>query len=471
MNDICFMTARELAGSIRSRQISAREVMQAHLAQIERLNPTVNAIVSAVEPDEALRLADEADAQVRSGEQLGALHGLPIAHKDLEETAGLRTTFGSPIYRDYVPTFDTMVVERLKAAGALTIGKTNVPEFGAGSHTFNPVYGATRNPYDLTKTAGGSSGGAGAALAAGMIPIADGSDMGGSLRNPGNFNNVVGFRVSPGRVPTWPSQNAWNGLVVKGPMARSVGDVALMLEAIAGPDARSPISIDTPGVDFARPLDRDFKGARIAWSSDLGGLPVDPAVTAVLESQRHTFEDLGCDIEETSPDFSGADEAFHVLRAAGFALSGSDRLREHRALLKDTVIWNIEQGLKLTSLEVSRAEETRTKIYHRVREFFQDHDFLVCPVNQVPPFDAEIDYPTQINGVEMESYVAWMKSACYITLTGLPAISVPCGFTDDGLPVGVQIVGRWHDDFGVLQLAAAFEAATLVGQRRPEIAG
>lgn len=471
MNDICFMTARELAGAIRSRQISAREVMQAHLDQMEQVNPAVNAIVSAIEPDEALRLADEADAKVVSGAQLGALHGLPIAHKDLEETAGLRTTFGSPIYRDYVPTFDTLIVERLKAAGALTIGKTNVPEFGAGSHTFNPVFGATRNPYDLTKTAGGSSGGAGAALAAGMIPIADGSDMGGSLRNPGNFNNVVGFRVSPGRVPTWPAQNGWNGLAVKGPMARTVGDVALMLEATAGPDARSPISIDTPGADFARPLDRDLRGARVAWSADLGGLPVDPAVTAVLQSQRHTFEDLGCVIEETSPDFSGADEAFHVLRAAGFALSGSDRLREHRALLKETVIWNIEQGLTLTSLEVSRAEETRTKIYHRVREFFQDHDFLVCPVNQVPPFDVGIDYPTHINGVEMESYVAWMKSACYITLTGLPAISVPCGFTDDGLPVGLQIVGRWHDDFGVLQLAAAFEAATLVGQRRPGIVG
>ena len=294
MSEICFMTATEMAERIRRRDLSAREVMEAHLAQIERVNPVVNAIVTRVPDDEALALADAADAALARGEDVGPLHGLPIAHKDLEETKGLRTTFGSPIYRDYVPDHDTLLVERLKRAGALTIGKTNVPEFGAGSQTFNPIFGPTRNPYDTTKTCGGSSGGAAVALACGMIPIADGSDTGGSLRNPGNFNNVVGFRPSAGRVPTWPAAMGWSMLGVKGPMARTVADVALMLSAIAGPDPRSPISLPEPGSFFARPLERDFRGVRIAWCPDLGGLPVDPRVTAVLESQRQTFSDLGC---------------------------------------------------------------------------------------------------------------------------------------------------------------------------------
>jgi amidase len=466
-DEICFMTATEMAHRIGERSLSSHEVMRAHLDQIDRVNPTVNAIVSFVGHDRALALANAADQALARGDAVGPLHGLPIAHKDLEETAGMRTTFGSPIFRENVPARDTLMVERLKRAGALTIGKTNVPEFGAGSHTFNPIFGPTLNPYDMTKTAGGSSGGAGAALACGMLPVADGSDMGGSLRNPGNFNNVVGFRVSPGRVPTWPATNAWADLSVKGPMARTVADAALLLSVMAGPDARAPISIEQPGELFRRPLERDFRNTRVAWSPDLGGLPVDSRVSAALESQRHVFDALGCVVEEASPDFRDADHIFHVLRAQSYAASYVQHLREQRDLVKPTVIWNTEAGLRLSALDVSQANARRTELYHRVREFLENYEFLLCPVNQVPPFDVTTEYPTAINGVAMEDYIAWMKSAYYITLTGLPAISVPCGFTDDGLPVGLQIVGRLHDDVGVLQLAHAFEQATQVWTRRP----
>jgi len=468
-NDICFMTATDLRRGLRAGTFSAREIMQAHLDQIDRVDPVVNAVVTRVPNDDALTLADAADAVIARGIDVGPLHGLPIAHKDLQETAGLRTTFGSPIYRDNVPERDSLTIERLKRGGAITIGKTNVPEFGAGSQSFNQVFGATLNPYDTTKTCGGSSGGAGAALACGMIPIADGSDMGGSLRNPGNFNNVVGLRVSPGRVPSWPTANVWGNLSVNGPMARTVEDVALMLTALSGPDRRSPLSIDEPASMFAAPLERDFSGTRIAWSPDLGGLPVDPRVTMVLENQQHVFADLGCEMNDASPDFTGADEAFHVLRAWSFALSHEAHMRDHRDLLKDTVIWNAEQGMNLTALQVGRAQEQRSTLYGRVQTFMEEHEFLVCPVNQVPPFDVTTPYPTEINGVAMDDYISWMKSAYYITLTGLPAISVPCGFTEEGLPVGVQIVGRLHDDFGVLQLAYAFQQATEVWKRRPPV--
>lgn len=468
-NDPCFLTATELAGLIRDRQISAREVMEAHLAQIERVNPVVNAIVSRVADEDVLAAADAADRALAAGQPVGPLHGLPIAHKDTEDTAGIRSTSGSPIKSDHVPERDSLLVERLKRAGALTIGKTNVPEWAAGSQTFNPIFGATLNPYDTSKTCGGSSGGAAVSLACGMLPIADGSDLGGSLRNPGNFNNVVGFRPSPGRVPGWPTSLAWYPLSVKGPLARTVQDVALMLTGMAGPDPRSPISIEQPGEHFARALGRDFKGVRIAWSPDLGGLPVHPHVTEVLQSQRSVFESLGCHLDEATPDFSDADEIFQVLRAWSFAVQHEDHLKHHRDLLKDTVIWNTEEGLKLTGPQVGRAEAKRTELYHRVRTFMEEYEFLICPVNQVPPFDVQQPYPTEINGVQMENYIAWMKSAYYITVTGLPAVSVPCGFTSDGLPVGVQIVGRHHDDFGVLQLAYAFQEATQTWKRRPPV--
>jgi amidase len=465
-SDLCFASATELARLLRSKEISAEELMRAHLSRIERVNPSVNAIVT-LDPERALEGARAADAHQARGEPLGLLHGLPIAHKDLVMTAGIRTTFGSTLFRSFVPAQDDLVVERLKAAGAISIGKTNTPEFGVGSQTYNEVFGETLNPYDTSKTCGGSSGGAAAALAAGMLPIADGSDIGGSLRNPGSFCNVVGLRPSPGRVPVYPAQLAWSALGVLGPMARTVEDAALLLGAMAGPDPRSPFSIREPGERFVAPLGRDFDGVRIAWSRDLGGLPVDARVTAALEAERPVFEALGCETEEAEPDFAGADEIFKVLRAwmfaLGFARVGESVMRR----LKDTLVWNIEQGRALTAEQVGRAEIERTHLYHRMRRFMEDYEFLVLPVSQVPPFDVRERYVTQIEGVEMETYLDWMKSCYYITVTGHPASSVPWGFTPEGLPVGLQIVGRHQNDWGVLQLAYAIEQAVGAGKRRP----
>jgi len=469
ISDICFMTATEMAERIHARELSCREVMEAHLNQIERVNPIVNAIVTQIPAEQVLAAADTADKALARGEDTGPLHGLPIAHKDLVPTKDLRTTWGSPIFKDFIPDHDGLIVQRLKKAGAITIGKTNTSEFGAGSQTFNQVFGETVNPYDTTKTCGGSSGGAAVALACGMLPLADGSDMGGSLRNPGNFCNIVGFRTSPGRVPVWPSPVAWLPIPVQGPMARTVADVALMLSAIAGPDPRSPISIAEPGSLFARPLDRDFKDVRIAWSKDLGELPVDPRVTRALADQRYVFENLGCIVEEAQPDFADADEIFKVWRAWGFELAYAESLKTQRDLMKDSVVWNVEQGQKLTGPRIGRAEAKRTELYHRVREFMKTHEFLICPVNQVPPFDINQRWVKEINGVRMNTYIDWMKSCYYITVTGLPAISVPCGFTPEGLPVGMQIVGQYNNDFGVLQLAYAFEQATGMWQRRPPV--
>jgi amidase len=387
----------------------------------------------------------------------------------LVDTAGIRTTRGSPIYADNVPTQDALIVERLRGAGAISIGKTNVPEFGAGSQTFNPVFGATLNPYDTTRTCGGSSGGAAVALACGMIPIADGSDTGGSLRNPAAFCNVVGFRTSPGRVPVWPKATGWFPISVQGPMARTVGDAALMLSAIAGPDARSPIAITEPGSTFAGDLQRDFRGVRIAWSRDFGGIPIDRRVTAALESKRHAFEEIGCIVEEGEPDYRDADEVFKLWRAWAFELGYTDLIREHRNQIKETVVWNAEEGLKISGPQLARAEAKRTELYHRVREFMERYEFMVMPVTQVPAFPVTQEYITEIEGVAMHTYIDWMQSCYFITVTGLPAISVPCGFTPEGLPVGIQIVGRHQDDLGVLQLAHAFEQATQTWKQRPPL--
>ncbi len=466
--EICYLPATALARFIRQRELSAVEVVEAHLERIEQVNPKVNAIVTLV-PERALREARAADERLARGEEVGPLHGLPVVHKDLASTRGLRTTFGSLVYSDFVPQEDALIVERLKRAGAITLGKSNTPEFGAGSQTFNEVFGATRNPYDLSKTSGGSSGGAAAALACGMVPIADGSDMGGSLRNPAAFCNVVGLRPSPGRVPVWPTLAPWSPLSVEGPMARDVLDAALMLGAIAGPDPRDPLSLSEPGELFLGSLERDLSRARLAWCRDLGGLPVEPVITETLEKQLRVFGDLGCVVEEAEPDFSGSDEAFKALRAFHFELAYGELLAEHRHEMKDTVVWNIEEGRRLSVSKFAEAERMRTALYHRMREFMQGYDFLLLPVTQVVPFDVRVPFPTEIEGVQMETYIDWMKSCYYITVTGLPALSVPGGFTPQGLPVGLQIVGRPRDDLGVMRLGRAFERETGFGRRRPEL--
>lgn len=465
---ICFETAVELARRIRASELSVTEVMEAHLERIERLNSRVNAIVTFL-PERALEEARAIDKRLARGEEAGPLCGLPVAHKDLTLTQGIRTTFGSRVFEDFVPEEDDPIVERLKNAGAITVGKTNTPELGAGSQTYNEVFGETLNPYDTGKTCGGSSGGAAVALACGMISIADGSDMGGSLRNPASFCNVVGFRPSPGMIPSVSDTDAWANLSVDGPMARTVSDCAMMLDAISGPDARSPIS--GQDYDFSGTLERDFSGTRIAWSRDLDGLPVDPRVTETIDAQRHVFEDLGCAVEDAEPDFTDADEVFQTLRAWQFEAKHGALLDEHREYVKDTIVWNIEQGRKLTVPDIDEAQRMRTALYHRIREFMRDHEFLVLPVSQVPPFDVKKRWVEEIEGVKMKTYIDWMKSCYFITLTGLPAISVPCGFTEEGLPVGVQIVGRWHDDSGVLRLAHAFEQATGFWKTRPPVSG
>ncbi|MCY4540042.1 MAG: amidase [Chloroflexi bacterium] len=470
MSELLWMTAVELASLIRRGELSAVEVLTAHLKQIEAVNPALNAIVTYL-PEMALDLARQADERQARGEETGPLHGLPIAHKDLAQTQGIRTTSGSPLYADLVPDADDLHIARLKRAGCITLGKTNVPEFGAGSHTFNPVFGATHNPYDLSRTCGGSSGGAAVALASGMIPIADGSDMGGSLRNPASFCNVVGFRPSPGRVPSYPKANAWSTLGVVGPMGRSVQDVALMLTAIAGYDPRSPIAIQQPASLFDWSLERDFKDVLIAWSPDLGELPVEPGVLRAIEEQLPIFADIGCAVAGAAPDFSDAYEIFQTLRAWNFELSFAEPFAEFgEQCFKETIRWNVARGKQLSAIDISRAEAKRTELYHRLREFMDTYEFLLLPTVQVPPFPIEWEYPEQINGTKMNTYIDWMMSCAYITVTGLPAISVPCGFTDGGLPVGLQIVGRPHSDFAVLQLAYAFQEATGFYRRRPDLA-
>jgi amidase len=469
-SEIVFSSAGELARRLRARELSAREVVTAHLQQIERLNPQVNAIVTLV-AEQTLDAARAADDLLASGAQVGPLHGLPIAHKDTHDTAGIRTTYGSPIFADHVPDRNALVVERIRAAGGITMGKTNTPEFAAGSHTFNQIFGATRNPYDLTRSAGGSSGGAAAALACGLQPLADGSDMGGSLRNPASFCNVVGLRPSPGRVPSWPATAAWSPLSVQGPMARSVADVALLLSVLAGFDPRSPIALEEPGSHFGRPLERDLRGLRVAWSPDLGGtVPVDAAVTKVLEDAVEVFTGLGCHVEEASCDFTDAEMVFRTLRAWQFELAFGPLLDTYRDQLKPSIVWNIEQGRSLTGTDLARAEAARTALYHRVRAFFERYDLLLLPVSQVVPFDVGLEYPPTVAGERMQTYLDWMRSAYFVSATGCPALSVPAGFTTDGLPVGLQLVAPHRADFALLQYGHAFEQATGHGRRRPPLA-
>jgi amidase len=465
-DELCDLTAVELAARIRRKQVSAREVMTAHLARIERVNPKVNAIVTLV-AERAMDGAAKADEHQARGGALGPLHGLPVAHKDLVSTAGIRTTYGSPMFRDNIPTTDALIVKRLRAAGAITLGKTNTPEFGAGSNTFNPVFGATVNPYDTRKTVGGSSGGAAAALRCGMVPIADGSDTGGSLRNPAAFTNVVGFRPSPGRVTD--DDGSWSPLSTGGPMARTVADVALMLSTIAGPHAADPLAIDEDPAAFRGPLARDVKGTRVAWFTSLGGIPFEPEILRVVNATRQTFADLGCVVEQAEPDFTGVDEAFPIVRHLSYHAQYAKPARENPSLFKATVKWEIAEAERNTGADVARAMARQSRMYLDIARFFDRYDFFVCPTTQVEPFDITTEYPTSVAGTPMPTYIDWMRSCWYITFTACPAISVPAGFTASGLPVGLQIVGRHRGDWGLLQIAHAFEQATRHGARHPSL--
>ncbi|MFF8311604.1 amidase [Streptomyces lydicus] len=465
------LDATDLAARLRRREISAREVVQAHLDRIEQVNPAVNAIVT-LDPEGALAAAAAADARLARGAEVPPLHGLPIAFKDTHLTRGMRTTFGSPLFADHVPDEDDVVVERLQRAGAIRLGKTNVPEFAAGSHTFNRVFGTTRNPYDPTRSAGGSSGGAAAALAAGLQPLADGSDMGGSLRNPASFCNVVGLRPTPGRVPPQPGGNLWDTLAVPGPMGRTVADTALLLSAMAGPDPRCPLSLETPGAAFRVPLDRELRGLRVAWTPDLGGLaPADPDVLAVLEPQLRVLEELGCRVDTACPDLTGADETFRTLRAHSFDLAFGGLLDADREALKPSLARNVEEGRRLTTADLVTATATRSRLHLETLDFFSRYDLLLAPVSQVTPFDAELEYPREVAGRPTKTYLDWMRSAYLISVLGVPALSVPAGFTPAGLPVGMQFIGPPRADLAVLQAGHAYERATQHGRRRPGLGG
>lgn len=464
---LCFASARDLVQQLRARRVSSREVMTACLAQINRLNPGLNAIVAKLEDEACLALADKADQALGHGGSIGPLHGLPIAIKDVEPAVGFPQTKGSPIHKGLMPESDSVLVERIRRAGAIVIGKTNVPEFAMGSQTYNTVYGTTLNPYDRSKTCGGSSGGAAVAVTTGMLPIADGGDLGGSLRNPANFNNIVALRPSVGLVPVAPSPIPFVGMSTKGMLARSVADLAFGLSAVAGADARDAQSFASDPQTFAGSLNRDLRGVRVAWSLDLGGLPLDRRVRAVLQAQRRTFEDLGCIVEDACPDFANVDEIFLTLRTWASWNTYHDLLAQHRARFKPEAIWDVESGAGLSGEDVGRALMQQGQLMERLRAFQEQYEFLVCAVNQVPPFPAGQAWPTSIDGVAMDNYIAWMKTAYWISATCRPAISVPAGFTDDGLPVGIQIVGRYRDDLNVLKMAQAFEQATGFGLRRP----
>ena len=470
-DDICFLPATVLGRLYRARKISPLEVMQAVLARIDAVNPAVNAYVTVAQ-DSALTAARRATRLLsRKSSTLPPLHGVPISIKDLFATKGIRSTWGSLIYKDYVPDADDLVVQRLKAAGAIVVGKTNTPEFGAGGNTFNAVFGATRNPWNPALTSGGSSGGAAVAVATGMGPIAVGSDLGGSLRVPAAYCGVVGFRATPGLVPSHPRALAWDTLGVIGPITRTVADTALALAVLAGPDDRAPLSYEVDTSQFARAVKApSIKGWKVAWTPDLHGLmPVDQEVCRVAHDAVRLFRGLGARVETACPDFSEVPEIIRGTRALTMVALHAERLPKWRESMQKELVLDTEHGLGLTTWDIARSELLRTILWQRVRTFMAARDLLVLPTVAVPPFPVEQPYPTEINGKPLENYFQWFSLTYGITLTGLPAISVPCGFTREGLPVGLQIVGRRRQEAAVLRAAAAFEAAAPWAGRLPPV--
>ena len=470
--EIVKLDATALSSAIKSKQLSCVEVMSAYLDHIERLNPRVNAIVSLLPRQDLLDQAGTRDAQLARGEHLGRMHGFPHAIKDLEPTRGIRTTMGSPILKNFVPAADSILVERIRHAGGIIIGKTNVPEFGLGSQTYNPVFGTTLNAYDESKTCGGSSGGAAVAVALRMAPVADGSDNGGSLRNPAAFNNVFGLRTSFGRVPSLFNEVFMPSISVHGPMARTVPDLAMLLSVIAGYDARTPLSIRQDPAEFAGPLGRDFKGTRIGWAGDFGGhLPFESGVLDLCEGALEVFEALGCTVEPAIPDYplEPVWNSWCKIRAwqIGSMLNGPYADPVNRALMKPELQWEVERGLKVGALEIAEALSVRTAWYQAVRRFFEKYDFMIAPAGQVFPFDAAIHWPKEVGGVSMDTYHRWMEVMIPISMSGCPALSAPAGFNERGLPMGIQIVGPNHAEMACMQLAHAYDQATNWVTKRP----
>ncbi len=473
ISDIVMMDAVTLANSVRKRKVSCVEVMTAHLEHIERVNPRFNAIVALQDRGELLAQAQDRDAQLARGETVGLLHGLPHACKDLQPIKGIRYTQGSPIFRDFVATTDSIMVERLRAAGVIFVGKTNTPEFGFGSHTYNPVYGTTLNAYDPTKSAGGSSGGAAVALALRMLPLADGSDYGGSLRNPAGWNHVFGFRTSAGRVPVHGKEGWLPSMGVTGPMARNVADLAMLLSVQAGHDPRAPLAMEGDGALFRGPIEGRVKGKRIAWLGDFNGFtPCEPGVLDVCRAALKALEGLGCVVEDAVPDYplEKVWQAFVGLRGwqQGGAILEYYNDPTRRALLKPEAIWEVETGGRLSGFDVTAASVVRTDWSQAVRRLFERYDYLIAPTAQVFPFPADLHWPQEIAGQRMRTYHEWMKGVCLITMSGCPALAVPAGLGPTGLPMGFQIVAPVHREMACLELAAAFEVANpLSAQRLP----
>jgi amidase len=470
--EIVNLDAVALSTAIKTQRVSCVEVMTAYLDQIDRINPRVNAIVSLQPHDRLLDQAKDRDAQLARGEYLGWMHGFPHAVKDLEPTKGILTTKGSPLLKSFIPREDSIMVERIRTAGAIIIGKTNVPEFGLGSQTYNPVFGTTLNAYDQTKTSGGSSGGAAVALALRMLPVADGSDHGGSLRNPAAWNNVFGFRTSVGRVPSQFYEVFIPSISVHGPMARTVPDLAMFLSVIAGYDARIPHSIRQDPAEFTAPLERDFKGARIGWVGDFGGqIPFDPGVLELCEQSLKVFEALGCTVETATPDYplEPVWQSWMTMRgwniAAEFHAIYPDPAQ--RAQMKPELQWEIEHGLRSTAMDVALASRVRTGWYQAVRTFFDKYDFMIAPAGQVFPFDATIHWPKEVGGVAMDTYHRWMQVMIPISMSGCPSLAAPAGFNNRGLPMGIQIVGPNHAEMACMQLAHAYDQATNWVTTRP----
>lgn len=468
MTEHYYTSANQLVSLIKEKKLTATEVMEIHLNRIKATNEKVNAIVSLDEAA-ALEQAKQIDKRIAAGETKGKLLGLPIVVKDTHHAKGFPTTSGSEIFKDFIAEYDEISVSRLRQEGAIVIGKSNVPEFSAGAHTFNELFGVTRNPYNLNKTAGGSSGGAAAAVASGMVPLADGSDYGGSLRFPAAYNNVVGLRPSPGLVPIYEKKALYSPLLVHGPIARDVNDLALMLSVMAGYDSRSPISYEVSDDTFLNLSVETVKGMKIAWSSDLSGtLLLDEEVKETYEKQVQKFADLGCELVEDHPDLSNAQRIFETLRAFEFNLFYSDLLEEHEDKLRPSFAWNIRQGKKLTVEEIKEAEALRYELYHLVREFFEQYDALLLPVSQVSPFSVEYEYPEIIADQKIEHYIDWIRSCSDISVLGNPSLSIPGGFTKDKLPLGIQIVVPYKMDHRALQLGYAFEQLTQYGKKRPD---
>ena len=467
--DLCYTPAHILSGLIRNKELSPVELVKACLERIESINPKINAFCT-VAGDYALEAAGKAEEKIMSGTPTGPLHGVPVSIKDVTLTKGIRTTFGSLLYKDYVPEVDAVVVERLKDAGAIILGKTNTPEFAAGGSTYNDLFGPTSTPWNVNYNSGGSSGGSAAAVAAGLGPIATGNDLGGSLRIPASFCGIVGLRPSPGRVPNFPNELNWDTFSLEGPMARTVSDVALMLDAISGFDRRSPVAM-LPKEEsfFDSTVGAGECSHKVAWSDNLNLTPVDSEVLKIARTSISTFESMGCSVIEDWPDFSGMRETAGVLRGVRYAALYQDELgkREFAEKVNPNIIGNARQGLSLSGGDIARADKYRSQLWNKILDFFSRYDFLVTPTVPVKPFPANTAYPTEINGRPMENYIDWIMLTYAFSVAGLPAISVPCGWTGEGFPVGLQIVGKPFAERAVLKFSAAYEKANPWQDKRP----